>query len=1308
MKTMEENGLKKGLKQIVDEANTTKALSNEHAIRLTDRLLQAVKVAGIGIWEYSLQEQKFIADDFLLSLYGITPADFVGTYDSWLQYIHPKDKDGVNQKFRNAIVTLTDFDIEYRVVWPDGSVHYINGVAVVQRDSAGNPSHFTGTNQDITKSKKAELVIRESEAKYHSFFESSIDGILLTAMDGNIIAANPAACAIFQMTEAEICKVGRAGIVDVTDRRLELFLQERSFSGKAKGEITHLRKDGTKFPGEVTSVVFTDAYGEARASMIIRDISERKQAEQKINNTAKALQQALNDLKKIMDSSLDVICAVNREGQFVNVSAAAARMWGYTLPELLDKTYLELVVNEDAKKTTKTAAGILNGVQVTAFENRFVHKNGSMVLLLWSAKWDDKDKLAYCVAKDITGRKKLEQALESERHRFYDLFLQAPLAIGILKGPDHVYVLGNNRYLKLIGKSNILGKTVKEVLPEVVPQGFIEILDQVYKTGNSFSANEMLVYLDLKGDGQLTAFYLNILYQAYKSDEGNIEGVFFFTVDVTEQVAARKKIDQSEKRFRRIVETAQEGIWTVDENNKTDFVNGKTCEMLGYTVDEIMGNAIQDYMDEKERSNSYMQIERRKKGVSGKRDLKFITKSGEQLWTNISASPILDSNGKYKGALAMITDITERKKTENENLFKAELLKNIGQAVMATDPAGNILYWNKAAELIFGWTAAEAIGSHILNHGPSRQTTGLAADIFTELHKGNSWSGEMEMQRKDGTTFLALLTDSPVYDANNKMTGIIGVASDITERKAAELILLRQREQLQKANAQQAAILNALPPQIALLDSKGVIFAVNDAWKNFGIENGIGEGYVWIGQNYIEASENTTGGGSYYAKQIATSIKDIISGRTRQFSIEYPCHSPSVKRWFRAVISPLMNKVDEGAVVLHIDTTERKLAEEKLQEMQEQLIASQRMAHIGSWHRNIADITDIKSSPVICSEEALRIMGFAPGFGEMSYEKFVAIVHPEDVEMVKEAALTMFQELSSYYQIDHRIILPDGTVRWVSRDAKYINDEITGQPLKIIGTIKDITVAKEQELLLQKNTEEREMLITELTKSVKDLQQFTYITSHNFRAPLTNLIGLVNLVDFSTLSESNKNIIEMFKTSTLQLNKTINDLISILIIKNNVNVDIAENHISELLDEIGNTLSYELAETGCIINRYLQVETIYFNKSYLESILVNLLSNAIKYRSPGRLLQINISTEAKPNGDVLMVIRDNGIGIDMKRHNKKIFGLYQRFHTNADSIGLGLFIVKSQIVALGGNIEVESEVDKGTAFCITFRQKRLT
>lgn len=142
-----------------------------------------------------------------------------------------------------------------RMLHKDGSWRWLEAtVTNLLHDPAING--IVHNFRDVTERKLAEHVIADSEEKYRSFFENSMDGILLTVTDGDIFAANPAACKIFQMTEEEICKAGRFGLVDNTDPRLALAIKERQLTGKAKADVTLVRKDGTKFPGEITSAVF--------------------------------------------------------------------------------------------------------------------------------------------------------------------------------------------------------------------------------------------------------------------------------------------------------------------------------------------------------------------------------------------------------------------------------------------------------------------------------------------------------------------------------------------------------------------------------------------------------------------------------------------------------------------------------------------------------------------------------------------------------------------------------------------------------------------------------------------------------------------------------------------------------------------------------------------------------------------------------------------------------------------------------------------------------------------------------------------
>jgi len=250
-----------------------------------------------------------------------------------------------------------------------------------------------------------------------------------------------------------------------------------------------------------------------------------------------------------------------------------------------------------------------------------------------------------------------------------------------------------------------------------------------------------------------------------------------------------------------------------------------------------------------------------------------------------------------------------------------------------------------------------------------------------------------------------------------------------------------------------------------------------------------------------------------------------------------------------------------------------------------------------------------------------------------------------------------------------------------------------------ISIQRDVTEQKNQE-------KEKEQLINELTQNNKDLRQFSYITSHNLRAPLSNLIGLLKLInDIYIPNEELKLIIDGFSKSTYLLNETISDLGRVVIIRDNPSIEkqniTFEESFKNVIEQI--TILVDNNNPEIIIKNENNL-SIYSNKAYFESILLNLLTNSIKYKSPERELTITISILDRDNFTELL-FEDNGIGIDLKKYSDKLFGLYQRFHNYPDSKGLGLYLVKSQIESMGGEITLESEVNKGTKFIIKFKKE---
>ena len=222
--------------------------------------------------------------------------------------------------------------------------------------------------RDITDTIQSEHIIKESEEKYRSFYENSMDGILLTVTDGDILSANPAACAIFQMTEAEICQAGRFALMDNDDPRVAAGLLERQLTGKTSTQITCIRKDGSKFPGELTSAVFKDSAGNERTSIIIRDISARKKAEVEVLR-------AFEEKNVILESIGDAFFAVDENWIITYWNKESERLLERSRNQAIGKNLWQVFEETDNSSLYKDFLKSLKQNEIQHFEELYQKTN---------------------------------------------------------------------------------------------------------------------------------------------------------------------------------------------------------------------------------------------------------------------------------------------------------------------------------------------------------------------------------------------------------------------------------------------------------------------------------------------------------------------------------------------------------------------------------------------------------------------------------------------------------------------------------------------------------------------------------------------------------------------------------------------------------------------------------------------------------------------------------------------------------------------------------------------------------------------
>lgn len=227
----------------------------------------------------------------------------------------------------------------------------------------------------------------------------------------------------------------------------------------------------------------------------------------------------------------------------------------------------------------------------------------------------------------------------------------------------------------------------------------------------------------------------------------------------------------------------------------------------------------------------------------------------------------------------------------------------------------------------------------------------------------------------------------------------------------------------------------------------------------------------------------------------------------------------------------------------------------------------------------------------------------------------------------------------------------------------------------------------------------------ELEKRNSELGQFAHLASHNLRAPVTNLSGLLEHYNRDNpLDETNAFIVKEFENSVKNLHNTLEEMHEVLQVRADQNNKFYKVNLADSLGQVTSLIKEQITKSGAIINHNFEVEEIQYVKSHVENIMLNMITNSIKYANPNENPLIEIKAYADDEF-VKIIFQDNGLGINLDRHGKDIFGMYKRFHNHPDSRGLGLYLVKTQLDTLGGEITVDSEIGKGTAFTVALRTK---
>ncbi|SHG22144.1 PAS domain S-box-containing protein [Flavobacterium segetis] len=327
------------------------------------------------------------------------------------------------------------------------------------------------------------------------------------------------------------------------------------------------------------------------------------------------------------------------------------------------------------------------------------------------------------------------------------------------------------------------------------------------------------------------------------------------------------------------------------------------------------------------------------------------------------------------------------------------------------------------------------------------------------------------------------------------------------------------------------------------------------------------------------------------------------------------------------------------------------------------------------------------------SQKVEKILGYTPEEWLKSPNFWMDHIYEDDRKYIQN-----YYDIQNTGMINHnfeyRMFAKDGSIVWLRDIVNIIIED--GRPTNLRGIMIDITKNKEAEKDLNASFE----LVSEQNKR---LLNFSYIVSHNLRSHTSNIASIVELIESSKSEHEREEMIQLLKTVSNSLTETMLHLNEVINIRTNINLSSEPLYLFQYINVVINVLCKQIHSNNVeIINKIPENCVINYNPAYLESVLYNIISNSIRYRHPSRKPVICLSLSYEDNFKILK-ISDNGIGIDLVKNADKIFGMYKTFTNHVDSKGIGLFITKNQIDAMGGSITVESEPDIGTTFKIFIR-----
>jgi len=1104
------------------------------------------------------------------------------------------------------------------------------------------------------KELQAEEALQKSEEKFRNIFEKASDCMIFLDVSGRVLDVNERAVEVFGGSKEEVLGKHFTKVGVLSPRDMPKLLSAFANGLADKHPILNLsikNKKGQEILLECKGSL-TRTRDKLALLVIARDVTERKRMEE-------ALRESEEKYRSMVELAPDGIVAADMKGVITSVNPAFLRWTGYAKDEIVGKHFTKLgtIRTGDIPKYIRLLASAVRGKMPQPFEFTYVRKDGT---ISWGEahgsliKADDKTMGFQAILRDITERKKAEEALRESEEKYKELTESiSDTFFAMDKNLRYTYWNKASEKLTGISAKDAIGKSLTEVFPDVrgtrIEQLYLETLGT--KQPQSF-VNEFQL------EGKDFVFEIN----AYPTKDG----LSVFVKDITERKRAEEALQKSQNKSRTLLENLPQKIFFKDKNSVYISCNENYARDLKINSNEITGRTDYDFYP-KELAEKYRADDKRIMESGKTEDIEEdYIQDGQKVFVHTVKTPVKDEKGNVVGILGIFWDITERKRAEEELNRLSSAVKMSTDSMVISDLDGKIIDVNEATLKMYSTDdKRDLIGKNSFDLIAPEELEKALVGMKEVLANGYVKSREYHIVTKNGSRIPVEMSVAIMKGVDGKPIGFVGITRDITERKKAEEELYFERKRL-------FDVLETLPQMICLLTPDyHVAFANRSFREKFGESKGRHCYDYCFGKSkpcdFCEAYEVLKTGKPHHW-EVAGPDGTVID------AYDFPFTDTDG--------TPMILELD-------FDITERKKMEEKVKLYSEHLeeLVQKRSEELLESEKRYSVLVEEAGDGVIILQDGKIVFTNKKAAETIGYSKGEMIGLSLE-KLVDEGSLPLAKEM--YERNLHGETPTTFEVKWIAKTGERIPFEASGARVNYEGRPAVLRVVRD--IRERKRMEEQRLKLERLAA----LGELATMVGHDLRNPLQSIENAAYYIKTECASKSTcpipqktKEMLQVIDNSINYADKIIRDLQDFSttrppkLEKTDINILIKET-LSQVNAPEKVQLTTELA----------RLSEINVDQDQMKRVFLNLTINAIQAMENGGTL--TISTKQR-EGAVEISFKDTGTGIS-KENMEKIFTPF--FTTRAKGMGMGLPICKKFVESHSGSIRVESEAGKGTTFTV--------